>query len=138
MNVSSIRFPAQRHDYVLRQLAEHGRVEAARLADELGVSTESIRKDLTVLEDRGLLRRVHGGAIPVRNLSAEPAVEERTSFLDEKAAIARTALSHLPPAGGSIILDAGSTTARLADLIPADRELLVYTNALAVAECTSG
>jgi len=84
VNASSVRFPAQRHDYVLRQLARHGRVEAARLAGELGVSNESIRKDLTLLEDRGLLRRVHGGAIPVAELTAEPAVQERTALAAER------------------------------------------------------
>jgi DeoR family fructose operon transcriptional repressor len=119
---------------MLQQLARHGRVEAGRLADELGVSAESIRKDLTTLEDRGLLRRVHGGAIPVGELAAEPAVHERISFFAEKAAIARAALEHLPPAGGCIIVDAGSTTARFAEYLPADRELLAYTNALPIGQ----
>jgi DeoR family transcriptional regulator, fructose operon transcriptional repressor len=134
VNASSVRFPAQRQEYLLQQLARHGRVEAGRLADELGVSTESIRKDLTLLEARGLLRRVHGGAIPVGELTAEPAVQQRTSFVAEKAAIARAALKHLPAAGGSIIVDAGSTTALFAELLPADHELLAYTNALPVGQ----
>lgn len=134
MNTTAIRFPAQRHEYVLAQLARRGRVEAGRLAEELGVSTESIRKDLTVLEDRGLLRRVHGGAIPVGELTAEPAIQERTSFTPEKEAIARAALKHIPPPGGSVIIDAGSTTARLAAQLPTDHELLAYTNALPIAQ----
>lgn len=134
MTASSIRFPAQRHEYLLQQLGRHGRVEAARLADELGVSTESIRKDLTLLEDRGLLRRVHGGAIPVGTLATEPSVAERTAFGPEKDAIARAALGHLPPAGGSLIVDAGTTTALLAARLPVDRELLAYTNALPVGQ----
>jgi DeoR family fructose operon transcriptional repressor len=126
-----IRFPQQRQEYVLAQLSAHGRVEAARLAEELGVSSESIRKDLGILEERGLLRRVHGGAIPVRKLTFEPAVHERTEFGPEKEAIAKAALAHVPP-GGTILIDAGSTTARLAELLP-DAPLAVYTNALPVA-----
>lgn len=133
-----IRFPAERQDYVLQQLARHGRVEAGRLADELGVSSESIRKDLTLLEDRGLLRRVHGGAIPAGELSTEPVVAERTSFTAEKEAIARAAIRHLPPPGGSIVVDAGSTTAVLAQLLPLDHELLVYTNALPIGRVLAG
>jgi DeoR family fructose operon transcriptional repressor len=134
VNASSVRFPGQRHEYVLRQLAQLGRVEAAVLAEELRVSMESIRKDLTTLEARGLLRRVHGGAIPVGDLAAEPAVLERTSFMAEKEAIARAAVRHLPPAGGSIIVDAGSTTMRFARCLPPDRELLAYANALPIGQ----
>jgi DeoR family fructose operon transcriptional repressor len=131
---ASVRFPAERHGYVLQQLSRHGRVEAGRLADELGVSTESIRKDLTQLANQGLLCRVHGGAIPVGELGSEPAVPDRTAFGAEKQAIARAALRHLPPAGGSVIFDAGSTTALVAELIPADRELTAYTNALPIGQ----
>ncbi len=138
MSGTAIRFPAQRHKYVLDQLARRGRVEAGRLSEELGVSTESIRKDLTVLEARGLLRRVHGGAIPAGGLTAESAVQERTSFTAEKEAIARAALRHLPPPGGSVIIDAGSTTACFSAELPSDHELLAYTNALPIGQLLAG
>lgn len=128
----TLRFAAQRQQFVLQQLAALGRVEAARLATELGVSTESVRKDLAVLETRGLLRRVHGGALPIHELTFEPRVDQRTSFMAEKDAIAHAALAHIPP-GGSVLLDAGSTTTRLAELLPADQELFVCTNALPIA-----
>lgn len=126
-----VRFPEQRHQYVLDQLGAHGRVEASRLARELRVSTESIRKDLAHLEEGGMLRRVHGGAIPVRQLTVEPAVHTRTGETAEKQAIARAALAHVP-SGGTVLIDAGSTTAWLATMLP-DRELVVYTNALPIA-----
>lgn len=129
--MTEARFPEQRYEYVLAQLSAHGQVEAARLAHDLRVSTESIRKDLGHLEERGLLRRVHGGAIPARELTVEPAVHTRTGNAAEKEAIARAALRHVP-AGGTVLIDAGSTTAWLAALLP-DRELTVYTNALPIA-----
>jgi DeoR family fructose operon transcriptional repressor len=125
-------FSDQRKQAILQQLGAAGRVEVTGLAERLGVSGESIRKDLVQLESQGLLRRVHGGAVPVQELSFEPAVSVRTSMAPEKAAIARAALAHVPP-GGSILLDAGSTTAELAHVLPADRELTVYTNALPIA-----
>lgn len=126
------RFAHQRQQFVLQQLTALGRVEATRLAEQLQVSTESIRKDLVALEGHGLLRRVHGGAIPVQDLVYEPDVAVRTTYNEEKTAIAGAALAHVPP-GGSLLIDAGSTTAALAALLPADRELTVYTNALPIA-----
>lgn len=110
-------------------LATRRRVESAELARHFGVSAESIRKDLAHLEARGLLRRVHGGAVPQQRQSDEPAVGTRTERAAQKEAIARRALS-LVPDGGSLLLDAGSTTLRLAEILPADRDLVVYTNAL--------
>ncbi|MFI7585539.1 DeoR/GlpR family DNA-binding transcription regulator [Spongisporangium articulatum] len=133
-------FAEQRRQFMLRRLAATGRVEASQLAEELGVSGESIRKDLGELEDRGLLRRVHGGAIPVHELTVEPTVQQR-GITREKEAIARAALAHLP-AGGSLLIDAGSTTAEFAALlaasVPGDRELTVVTNALPIALTLGG
>ncbi len=110
-------------------LATDRRVESAGLARHFGVSAESIRKDLAQLEARGLLRRVHGGAVPSQRQNEEPAVAGRTEQAEQKMAIARHAL-RLVPDGGTVLLDAGSTTLRLAELLPTDRDLVVYTNAL--------
>jgi DeoR family fructose operon transcriptional repressor len=86
-----------------------------------------------VLERHGLLRRVHGGAIPVERLGFEPALAARDAVLTaEKERIAKAALAELP-AEGSILLDAGTTTARLAEALPLDRELVVLTNGLPIA-----
>jgi DeoR family fructose operon transcriptional repressor len=131
------RFAPERHRFVLQRLAAAGRVEAAQLADELGVSNESIRKDLVWLEDRGMLRRVHGGAIPVAELAFEPHVQERISFADEKDAIVRAALRHIP-AGASLLLDAGSTIARLASALPPGGDHVVCTNSLPIATLLAG
>ena len=130
-------FAPERRQIVLARLAATGRVEAAPLAAELGVSNESIRKDLAALEQRGLLRRVHGGAIGVHELTFEPEVHERVSHAAEKDAIVRAALRHVP-AGASILIDAGSTTARLAALLPAGQEYIVCTNSLPIAMTLAG
>jgi DeoR family fructose operon transcriptional repressor len=102
------------------------------MARRLQVTSETVRKDIIQLERQGLLRRVHGGAVPIGELHYEPAVTARTEYAAEKDRIATAALAHLPSAG-SILLDAGSTTARLAALLPDDRELTVFTNALPTA-----
>ncbi len=105
-----------------------GRVDVVTLAEELSVTTETIRRDLTVLERAGTLRRVHGGAIPVERLGFEPALAARDEVMTaEKERIAKAALAELPQ-DGAIIIDAGSTTSRLAQMLPADRELTVIVN----------
>jgi DeoR family transcriptional regulator, fructose operon transcriptional repressor len=125
-------YAAQRKQAIVARLRGAGRVDATDIASELGVTNETVRKDLIALEHQGLLRRVHGGAVPVEQLAFEPAVATRTYYAEEKTRIARAALAHLPPSG-SVLLDAGSTTARLAELFPTDRELTVFTNTLPIA-----
>jgi DeoR family fructose operon transcriptional repressor len=120
-------FADERHTEVLRLLAGERRVESAQLAELFDISAESVRKDLALLERRGLLRRVHGGAVPCEPSRAEPHVTDRDVRIAEKSSIARRALRFVPD-GGSLLLDAGSTTLRLAEMLPTDRELVVYTN----------
>ena len=80
------------------------------------MTAETIRRDLTTLERAGVLRRVHGGAIPVERIGFEPALATRDAVLtEEKERIAKAALAEVPEEG-AIILDAGTTTARLAQV----------------------
>ncbi|MEO3855957.1 DeoR/GlpR family DNA-binding transcription regulator [Acrocarpospora sp. B8E8] len=121
-------YAEERQQEILRRAREAGRVDVVTLAEELLVTTETIRRDLTALERTGLLRRVHGGAIPVERLGFEPALAARDEVLTaEKERIAKAALAELPK-DGAIIIDAGSTTGRLAQVLPADRELTVIVN----------
>jgi len=126
-------YAEERQRWIVERARAGGRVEVASLAEELSVTTETVRRDLTTLERHALLRRVHGGAIPIERLGFEPALAARDSVLTaEKERIARLALAELPDEG-SILLDAGTTTARLANALPADRELVVLTNGLPIA-----
>lgn len=123
-------YPQERHARILELVASRGRVEVTTLADELDVTTETIRRDLTKLVRQGLVRRVHGGAIHVERLGYEPTLVVRGErFASEKERIARAALSLLPD-GGSVLLDAGTTTMALARLLPQDRALTVVTNSI--------
>jgi DeoR family fructose operon transcriptional repressor len=126
-------YAEERQQVILERARVKGRVDVAALAEEFVVTTETIRRDLTVLERHGVLRRVHGGAIPVERLGFEPTLSVReTVMTEEKERIARAALAELPEAG-TILLDAGSTTARLADALPVDRELTVVTHSVNIA-----
>jgi DeoR family fructose operon transcriptional repressor len=86
------------------------------------------------------VRRVHGGAIPAAALTVlETAVADRdASHSEQKDRVAQAALAFLPTDGGSVILDAGTTTARLAPLLPHEAAFTVFTNAVPVASRLAG
>jgi DeoR family fructose operon transcriptional repressor len=126
-------YAEERQQVILERARSRGRVDVAALAESFAVTAETIRRDLTVLERHGVLRRVHGGAIPVERLGFEPAVSAREVIMtSEKERIAKAALAELP-SEGSILLDAGTTTGQLADLLPMDRDLTVVTHSVNLA-----
>lgn len=126
-------YAEERQQYIVGLARANGRVDVAELSAELSVTSETVRRDLTALERQGVLRRVHGGAIPIERLGFEPALAARDQVMTaEKDRIAKAALAQLPDEG-AILLDAGSTTARLAEHLPVDRALTVVTNALPLA-----
>ncbi|HZX39069.1 MAG TPA: DeoR/GlpR family DNA-binding transcription regulator [Streptomyces sp.] len=126
-------YAPERQQEILRLARDSGRVDVLSLAEEFQVTAETIRRDLNALDRAGLVRRVHGGAIPAGRLDFEPDLAERESTAaDEKDRIAHAALAALP-ADGSVILDAGSTVGRLAAAFPLECSLTVVTHALPVA-----
>ncbi|MGW1587016.1 DeoR/GlpR family DNA-binding transcription regulator [Streptomyces sp. NPDC002386] len=126
-------YAPERQQEILRLARDGGRVDVLSLAEEFQVTAETIRRDLKALDRAGLVRRVHGGAIPVGRLDFEPDLTERESTAaDEKDRIAKAALAELP-AGGTLILDAGTTVARLAAAIPLETALTVVTHSLPIA-----
>ncbi len=131
-------YATERQQEILSRARHDGRVDVKGLADALEVTPETVRRDLTALERLGLVRRVHGGAIPVERLGIEPAVADREGRMaGQKECIAKAALDELPD-GGAVIIDAGTTTIRLAEMLPTDRELTVVTHGLPVAMLLAG
>jgi len=130
-----VLYPEERQQSIAAKVADRGRLSVAALAEEFGVTTETVRRDLAVLERTGMLRRVHGGAVPAGALTlVEPGLIERhRSRSEQKRAIATAALALLPGADGSIVLDGGTTTAALAEILPADRRLLAVTSSVPLA-----
>jgi len=133
-------YPEERQQAIAEQVLARGRASVADLAQTYDVTTETVRRDLAVLDRAGVLRRVHGGAVPVRALHlVEPSVDERESTRAEcKYAIAAAAADFFPRSGASVLFDAGTTTARVAALLPADRELLVVSNSVPIAARLAG
>lgn len=133
-------YGSERRRHITESLAASGRVTVAELAADLDVSAETIRRDLSALESEGLLERTHGGAVPAapggrveRTLAAR-----RSENVDAKSAIGRAALRLLPVAGGTVLLDAGSTTACLVDAMSAGPAegygLTLITNSVPLAD----
>ena len=128
-------YPEERQQAIAATVMSQGRASVADLAQAYDVTTETVRRDLAVLDRAGLLRRVHGGAVPVRALHlVEPSVDERESTrAGHKHAIASAAAEFIPQSGATVLFDAGTTTARVAALLPPDRELLIVTNSVPIA-----
>ena len=133
-------YAEERQQAITRLVGERGRVAVADLAVEFDVTTETVRRDLSLLERAGLVHRVHGGAVPAGSLAGiESALSERDTVNPRaKEQIARAALAQLPRGEATIVLDAGSTTARLASMLPTDRRLVVVTHAVPVAARLAG
>jgi DeoR/GlpR family transcriptional regulator of sugar metabolism len=122
---------AERRQAILATLSRDGKVVAARLVDELGVSEDTIRRDLRELAAQGLVQRVHGGALPPAPQPGSFAHRQETCT-DEKAALAQAAVGLL--AGATVVLLDGSTTnLELARRLPADEPRTVLTNSPPIA-----
>ena len=126
-------YAAERQHEILTRARAEGRVEVGLLAESLGVTVETVRRDLTALERLGAVRRVHGGALPVERLALEPNLASRESqHSEQKRRIAARALAELPD-GGTMLLDSGTTTLAIAEQLPPDLEATVVTNSIAIA-----
>ena len=132
-------YATERQGLIEQLLIDEGRVSVVDLARRFDVTTETIRRDLDQLEAAGLLRRVHGGAVPPdRASTAEPSLTQRLQHHGAaKSAIGRRAAAALgDDFRGSVFLDAGTTTAavlaQLAPRLPAGAIELV-THALTLA-----
>ena len=133
-------YAEERQQAIADLLTQRGRLSVTELAQRFTVTTETVRRDLSTLERAGIVRRVHGGAIPAASLSVlEVAVNERDlAQSEQKDRVAEAAVAYLPTNGGSVLLDAGTTTARLAGLLPLDVAFTVFTNAVPIAGRLAG
>ncbi|MDD4011386.1 MAG: DeoR/GlpR family DNA-binding transcription regulator [Sphaerochaetaceae bacterium] len=121
--------PAQRQKQIISMINQDGNVQVSSLAKAFGVSELTIRRDLKVLSDSGLLERKFGGAILERSLSQEPEYSKKASeFMAEKKAIARMA-SLLVEDGDTVCVNSGSTTACVIQaLIASLKKITIITN----------
>jgi len=140
-------FAEERQQLIVGLITASGRASVTDLAERFSITTETVRRDLAALEAAGSVRRVHGGAVsPDRFSTNEESILVRTDQRQpEKIRIAEAALALIPQDGtGSILIDAGSTTESLAELLAARTaaatsisgpaaELVVITHSLPIA-----
>lgn len=125
--------PAQRQEAILARVRAYGAVSAEELSHNLGVSVETIRRDLRGLRDGGLLNRVHGGATRPSHRSSEGSFTSRSTLnITRKRAIAALAASFVA-AEDTIAIDTGTTALHLARALPTSFHGRVLTNSVLVA-----
>jgi len=132
---SRVMLARQRQARIVERVREDGAVRVAELSRELGVSDMTIRRDLEILSDRGLLDKVHGGATALGDRSLfEPTFVAKSSRQQaEKDAIAATAATLVEP-GMAIALSAGTTTHALARQLVDTPRITVVTNSIPVSD----
>lgn len=114
-------------------LSSYNQVSTERLVKDLGVSRETVRRDILELEAEGILRRVHGGIATTDEPPEPPLAIRKTVRAREKRAIARAATRLVHP-GQTLFIDAGSTTSLLAEELSSLSGLTIITNGLTVAQ----
>jgi DeoR/GlpR family transcriptional regulator of sugar metabolism len=127
---------AQRREYLLEALRRDGRIVARDAAADLGLSEDSIRRDLRELAADGLCQRVYGGALPASPALADYAGRSTVS-VPGKQQVAAAAVSLIRP-GGTVILDGGTTALALASTLPPSLACTVITHSPTVAAALVG
>jgi DeoR family transcriptional regulator, aga operon transcriptional repressor len=123
----------ERHQHIINKLQHEGQVQVVDLCDELKVSSVTIRKDLKLLEDKGLLFRTHGGATQHNPYTVDRSVNEKEKIqASEKNSIGTAAAKLIAP-NDSILIASGTTVLALAKNIKPLENLTVITSALPVA-----
>lgn len=124
----------ERQRYILRKIQIEKIVKIKDLIEEMEVSESTVKRDLDDLEQKGMLKRVRGGAIPVKELFTfdEPISMKKTKFLDEKIRIGKFCAS-LVEDGEFIYIDAGTTTNEIIPFLKG-KDITVVTNGIYNAE----
>ena len=123
-------FAVERQKHILETLRLEGSVWVSKLSQELGVTEETVRRDLEKLEKQEALVRTHGGAIPINESNREMSLEKRKSLNTEaKERLAKEAASHVVP-GDTIFLDASTTTFYMARELKNLRDITIVTNSM--------
>lgn len=129
----------ERRNKLAQILVSEGSVKVGKLAEMFNVSTETIRKDLLYLEQEGIARKSHGGAVASNELMEleRPFVTKSLENIEIKMKIAQAAMAFIPD-NGVVALDAGSTVFSIGKLLALKRGLTVITNSIGIAQILAG
>ncbi len=121
----------ERHKYIIERIHKNAQIYVTDLSRELGVSDDTLRRDLVELERKGLLTKVHGGAIAKSDISIQ-----FTERLNTSTRIKQQMADKLVPMfkeGDVILIDGGTSNLEVVRRLPKDMRLTVYTNSLPIA-----
>lgn len=121
----------QRRALISARLSRDGEIVAKRLADELQLSEDTIRRDLREMAAEGLLKRVHGGALPLVPPLPDFAARQEIAG-DVKRRLGRKAAGLVTP-GQTIFLDGGTSNAEIARALPREMRLTIVTHSPTIA-----
>lgn len=124
--------PIERQRLIYNRVMAEQRVLVSSLAEEMNMSVETIRKDIKILDQQGLVKQVHGGAVALGEprMQRNPEMEKRrTTYTEERRRIAQQAVDHLEM-DDVIVLSAGATMDEMARLLPDNYRLTVFTNSI--------
>lgn len=125
-------FAVERQNRILELLNRDGAVWVSRLAEELDVTEETVRRDLEKLEQREALLRTHGGAVPIAENGQELSLERRKKLnIPAKTKLAKEAVKHIV-SGDTVFIDASTTTFCIAKEIKSLKNVTVVTNSISV------
>lgn len=124
---------AERHNYILEKLREQQYVKVSEVAKELNVTTVTIRKDLKILEERNLLFRTHGSAMPINPYIPDMSIQIKGQLKNEEKKRIASAAVQLIEDNDSIIISAGSTNYEFASQIKPKGPLNVVTPSLPIS-----
>ena len=131
-------FALERQKRILELLAQDGAVLVTKLSAELGVTEETVRRDLEKLEKQEALVRTHGGAVPIANSNHELSLEKRKNInVEAKIKLAKEAVNHIV-SGDTVFLDASTTTFYIAKELKNMKNITIVTNSLRVVNELAG
>lgn len=131
-------FALERQKRIMDMLSHDGAVLVSKLSSELGVTEETIRRDLEKLEKQESLRRTHGGAVPIDETTYELSLEKRKSTnVEAKKCLAKSA-AECVVSGDTIFLDASTTTFFMAKELKSIKNITVITNSVRVINELAG
>lgn len=122
----------ERHQYILNRINQNYRIYITALSSELGVSDDTLRRDLVELDEKGLLTKVHGGAIARSGIPVE-----FTERLNTDVAVKQQLASKVIPlfqAGDVLLIDGGTSNLEVARQLPEDKSFTVYTNSFPIVD----
>lgn len=128
-------FAEERRDLILSKLKTNRRILAKDLAEELNISIDTIRRDLSIMEEGGLLKRTHGGAIPISKVRRNP-VDNNIRYsegTEHQNAVAKAAAEYIEQ-GDTVFIGGASIHYILLKYLPLDKKFTVVTNSLTIAE----